>query len=303
MLINNTYSFNTKAQNKRVCSFGQIQPIHLFINAPKYEKNHSWASNAIKIIEIAKEKISNKESFLSLINFVSKEYGDFYKNSPSSFSRLSHDEDRSFFGSLRIKKDVTSTYISQKNRYSPYLKKFVSFVEKNGRLGETEIGSVKHKIKYHQTTLSTSLVLPNKKLNLIIFAKDKLTASEKAGAGNYLLKIEPPHPRNIKPVFKKINRIYNKIIENKEKLTSQNIKAITMDIANIHWLISQASPYCRGSAGIADVFCKALFESKGIQVSPYRANIDPNLEAFIQTLDEYKNNYKSFFSKPLYPIV
>lgn len=44
---------------------------------------------------------------------------------------------------------------------------------------------------------------------------------------------------------------------------------------------------------------KSLFESKGIQVSPYKKDINPNMEAFVMPVEKYMDEYENFFTSPL----
>jgi len=282
--------------NNRLIAFGQIKPEHLFIHAPKYDKNIAWANYTIDTIEKAKIKVQQKASFVSLINFIASEYNNFFKKN------LPGDSETQFFGKLRKEKSCIYTYIASKNRYAPYVKRAIAFVEKKGRLGETELCDNNHLVKYYKTFFKPSLSQNKRALSVIVFAKDKLSFQEKQAVGKFLLKIESPTYKSIKAVFKKIEPLYKIFVENKDALTPENIGTMTKEIAKIHWYLSQVTPFYRGSSGIADVFCKTLFESKGIQISRYKKNLDPNLEAYVFTLDEYTKEYKNFFKSPLVPI-
>lgn len=286
----NAIAFQHKNNNiKKDVSFGIIKPEHLFINSPKYGKDYKWAEHVIKIIEDSKTKIFQNEKFQNLIDSIADKYGKYFTQNKRS--------DNIYFGKLRTGPSCIITHIIHNKQYAPYVEKLINFVKKNGSDGETMVDSVNHKIKYHKFNLESG-----EKLNTIIFVTDDLFPCEKKLYGRYLLKIESPDYESIKPTFEKIEPIYKKIIDNKKELSSDNIEAITKEIAKIHWYLSQVTPYKRGSAGIADALCKTLFESKGIQVSAYKAGCDPNMEAYVNPLDEYTAKYHSFFTDNLKPI-
>lgn len=299
MQINNYQTFNSKE-----VAFGKIRPEHLFINSPGYDRNVDWANSTIDTIEIAKKKIQQNDSFNNLITFIAEKYHDFFatKARPKYdyFGTTNLNLD---FGKLRTDKSWYYTYITEKNRYAPYVEKFASFMKKNGinLLKKVKIGEGKHSAKYYQACLQRTFFF-DKGLSIITLAKDNLSLEEQQKVGKYLLRIDAPDCKAIAPTFKKIEPIYKKIIENKKSLTPENIETITKDVAQIHWYLSQAMPFRRGGAGITDALCKTLFESKGIQVSPYKPNIDPNMEAYVLKLEDYVNEYKNFFEKPLVPI-
>lgn len=268
-------------------SFGQILPEHLFINSQKYEKNQAWAFHVIDVLEQAKTKIDKNTKFGDLMNFISTGYGKFFAPSSNDYGRL------------RTKTQVVQTFISEKNRYSPYLKPLMTFANEEGASMYTDFSGNVHKSKVYKTYLKPNQRFFKTELSRLLLAKDKLSQSEIEIFGKHLLLLESVPPKSIKPTFKKIEPIYEEIKANNEELSPQNIQKLTKGIAKIHWYLSQLTPYCRGSAGIADAFAKTMFEAKGIQVSPYRPKIDPNLEAFTMTIEEYTQRYQSFFSKPL----
>lgn len=271
----------TNFQKNKEVRFGQIKPEHLFISLPMYEKNQTWAEKSIKIIENAKDKIKQKEPFESVMNFISEEYKSFGK----LFNNYS-------FGALRTEGLPIETMVSEKNSYAPYLHKLSTLPKKQGISRKINVNFVNFKalnftFNYKKT--------PFTKISLI---NEDLSSYYRQYYGNNLLIIQHPYgAAKIKKGLAEVKPLYNKIITNNQ----QNINEITQDAAKIHWLLSQTAPFYRGSAGIADIFCKSLFESKNIQVSPYKHNIDPNLEAFMQNIDEYTNNYQNFFQTTLKP--
>lgn len=93
----------------------------------------------------------------------------------------------------------------------------------------------------------------------------------------------------------------NRILELLEKvyleiLDENEYDQIVSKIARLHWWFSQATPYNRGSAAIAEAICQALLRYKGLnwEKIPYlMIDVDvlcePNLEEFIRI---YPNFYR-----------
>lgn len=101
-----------------------------------------------------------------------------------------------------------------------------------------------------------------------------------------------------------INEIFDQIKVLKRQIGSgmknkdNKTLAETVDkIAEIYWLISQAWPYKRGSAALADMMTKVIFDWLNIKISPWKKDINPNIEALINPLDDFKNTYASLFIK------
>ena len=72
---------------------------------------------------------------------------------------------------------------------------------------------------------------------------------------------------------------------------------ILRQVATMHWLLAHAMPYLRGSAGIADMFTKAVLDAKGIEVSPWKPGLAPDLEALVTPLPQFIQQYASYFEK------
>lgn len=297
MKIYSTQNFNIQ-QN----SFGLIKPEHLFINSKHYNRNLNWAKYAIENISHGKNEIRQNFSFEQLLHGVAQRYNDYFSNIEKPdmdyFGFTNYNE---LFGKPRSRRNLTC--VTRKNPYAPYVEKFQEFLKRNGstQLFKLDIYEEKHRVVSHQPTLEKSL-FRDLKLTKVFSVKDALTKFEQEKCGDLLLGILPPKTNKIPLVLKKIQPIYKNIIDNNASLTPENTAKITRDIARIHWYLSQIHPFVRGSAGIADIICKTLFEHKGIQVSKYKKNVDPNLEAFINNLEDYASKYKTFFEEPLKPI-
>lgn len=99
----------------------------------------------------------------------------------------------------------------------------------------------------------------------------------------------PEHfPMLFDAIEEKINRFLSEPTVSLEKTTQ--------DIAYIHWLFAQASPYHRGSAAVAKILVEALFQLRGFKISGWKT--EPDCEALISdTPEEYMMNYASFMTE------
>lgn len=66
-------------------------------------------------------------------------------------------------------------------------------------------------------------------------------------------------------------------------------------VAKIQWYIAQETPYLKGSDSIANLITKAIMYSYDLPISPLKAGISLDFEAFYQHLHEYVKNYPSYF--------
>ena len=286
-------NYQTNQRNSKQ-SFGQIRPKHLFINSYGFKKNIPWAESAIEIIEKSKEKISEGVSFGDLIDFVSKSYNKIYAGNTD-------------FGKPRD--GVWHTCITSKyDAYKGRLKNIIDTEETEIVVQDIYSWQYGSLAKAH--TMTAVLKNSNRKmeLNKIFLLKENpefgvhFEESPLWSNGDGMLVLSSPDIDVVKPVFEEVGLIYENILNKKEKPAKSVIEDISKEVGQIHWLISQTRPYGRGSAGIADILAKSIFEAKGIQVSSYKKDVNPNMEAFVLPMEKYSEEYKNFFSKPLRPI-
>ncbi len=279
-------------ENKNIY-FKQIRPQHLFINIKGFDKDDYWAFNSIKIINKTKENIQIFDDFSDFISHVAKKYHEFYLpkyQKPQNILYQNSDKD---FGVLRKRKNETwSTHIKKKGKHEPYREKLIKMIEERGCYKEGSSTS----------TMAYTYFLNQVGKKEIPLAKIYFKRFDYEPDIDYSIYVQSSPVESIEPTYKFVDKIFKKIMKNKKQLTPQNMEKIIEDVAQIQWFISQLRPYKRGSAGIADIISKVLFEYKGIQVSPYKRDINPNMEAYTLSLEEYKKEYKNFFSSPLIPI-
>ena len=83
-----------------------------------------------------------------------------------------------------------------------------------------------------------------------------------------------------------------------EKLTIDELKNAEDNIAQIHFIITNSLPFERGTAGIANILTRSLYEALGVKPPATKRKIALDLEAFCQPLDKYKQNWSLFFELP-----
>ena len=104
------------------------------------------------------------------------------------------------------------------------------------------------------------------------------------------------HPKKefIIPALKHANESYNKIVDAlkaQRYLTPETEK----EIAKLHFIITNALPFSRGTAGIANLLTRSLYKAFGIVLPATRENVSLDLEAFCNSLEEYQKNWKNYF--------
>lgn len=112
--------------------------------------------------------------------------------------------------------------------------------------------------------------------------------------------------KHISKIKRHIDKLYDEVVALREKMylgeiprDQENLESITKRIAEIHWWSVQGYIQSRGSAGISDMFSKAVFDSFGIKASRYKDNTDPTQEALTKTRNDFIETYKDLFNEAL----
>lgn len=268
MRINPTINISN---NKKNIYFKQIKPEYMFIKEFGFDMNYNWAEHCVKIINEATELIRENKPFNKVLKYITKAYGDYYNNADG-------------YGTIRGNGHCAVVFVEQTGKYGNYRKKLLKLV--NSDTNNKLLKSNKKRYYFQYKTKS------GKEISLSTISRIERPNTRKVDVFIYSTSGE-----NIKPMLKEASKIYDQIIQNKNSKTKSDIKTATQNIAKIHWLISQAWPYQRGSAGVIDVFSKALFESSGIQISAYREGVNPNLRAHSMPIDKYAKKYANFFER------
>ncbi len=99
---------------------------------------------------------------------------------------------------------------------------------------------------------------------------------------------------NIQRIWQHINLLLDATIKLKStENNSYKLNYILGLTAQIHWWITHAMPYRRGSAAVGDMLSKVILSYHNINTPYWKIGIAPDLEAFCTSLDIYIKNYCS----------
>ena len=110
-------------------------------------------------------------------------------------------------------------------------------------------------------------------------------------------------PANVIPeVVRAADQVFGKVRAMKEAIDSgsltRDVSSLRQAVdlaAEVYWLLSQAWPFQRGSAGIADLSTKVIFDRLGIEVPLFKTDRYPNIEALLSPIETFKAEYPSHF--------
>ena len=99
-----------------------------------------------------------------------------------------------------------------------------------------------------------------------------------------------------------ISDLYRDLHKNyiEKEATEQDLNTINKKIAEIRWILAHSTPWERGSDAISNTFIRSVYKAMGIKTSPLKRGISLDLEAYCTNLEEYKNNFSSYFRKSPY---
>jgi len=293
-------SINSNAQNQKP-SFGQIKPEHLFIRMHGYAKDFDWVDEMIDTINISKRKIINgKVDFRGILNFIAERYKFCFQSIKG----------KERFGIFRDSSIITPI---MHRRYTSYRDRVAEIIKEHGKKNESlewsscsfsfrKITSSQPKTKnipvkadsYRQYVYVDGERVPATTSYRIFDVDNKFEIiNNSQGKKEAFIWFHTP-PEFIPKLLKKANNLYLDIVECK----SSNVAKVTKKIGKLHWVLVQTCPFLRGSAGIADVLTKTLFESKNIQVSRWKKGIAPDLEVLTRPMNEYAKGYIHLFETP-----
>lgn len=284
MLISHV-GFNTIPYNKNKSAkpsqiyFKQVKPEHFFINIKGYAKDLEWGDAVSKIANESKWNVFN--SVKKEVESIGEKYSKFY----SEFTELP-------YGKLVDKGSRRgTTEIWKEWKYAPYYDKCVEKIETAKELDELTLAGSNSKYLSCQCQDK----IDDKKITLTQIFK---LASAKPKHASYSIYFIHPPLETSEALTNKAQTFLDELIPLKgKKLNKEEINTAYQKIGAIHWCLAQGMPFERGSAAIADIYTKSLFESLNIQTTPWKKGIAPDWEAFLTPMDEYSEKYKSFFSK------
>lgn len=101
-------------------------------------------------------------------------------------------------------------------------------------------------------------------------------------------------------VFERIKAIGKQLGRAEKKQGISLLNSLVLETAKIHWLLSHAWPYERGSGSTADMFTKVIFDTYGIKTPRWKNRTDPNIHALLTPeVEVFQNEYADLFEKNL----
>lgn len=288
-------------------AFRQIQPDYFFIKMEKYGKNAFWGNYMVNLVNFLKGNILAPASSLeNNLNKTARKYKVFYvTNYKKLWTKIPNEKVKGlppflrafFFGTKKRFYHIDFFGTLDKNgKYKEYYPKFEEKLETNlkelpiRRKRNTDFKDFK---KHDFLVYQAQNNIDNNKLVLTQLAY-KLLGNNQVDKSKIFL-IHPPL-KSKKILLNCASENFETLKQYKNKnLSEDDINIIYRKIGKIHWCLAQGMPFLRGSAAIAEVITKSLFESLRIQIKPWKNSFSPDLEAFIRSSDDYSNNYRSFF--------
>lgn len=276
-------------------SFGRITPNHLFIKHRGFQRDAHWAETMVATVEHSSAKIKRGLCFRAILDYIADKYQMYFMKKQGVIE----------FGNMRER--PISTPVG--GRYESY---FDAAKELATKQGEKDVVGIVPKrffrilrdnsegpqmeVKGDAHTMSISIkdkeIPLTRTFRVFKYPKGTKVAKNKNGESEMLI-WEHTKPEYLPDLLSHANFIYSKIM----KEQGSDLDKTVNNIAELHWLLCQIAPFNRGNAGIADLVTKSLFEAKSIQVSPWKKDVVPDLEALTTPLEVFKSRYASFFQK------
>ena len=104
----------------------------------------------------------------------------------------------------------------------------------------------------------------------------------------------------INNAFKYLDEIYTdfKIKFVEKDCHEEDMPEINKEIAKMRWILAHAMPWERGSDAIANVLMRAMYKAVGAKTYPLAKGVSLDLEAYCTELEDYQNNFATYFEKP-----
>jgi len=281
-----SYDNRKKLNNQSQISFKQVTPEHFFIKMSGYLPDYQWGKFVSNLANSAKKGVLKPISTVDAdLLRLSKKYHNY------KFTR-------EFWGGVDFG-TVKDSHHSD----------LFATVQKGAKYGEYHDPCQKI-LKDNEAKLTTRTILyPLLKATKLFKAfqiQNEVDGKEvvltqigyelKDGFPKQTLHLIHPPYNTAKILIEKSQKILNELKPYKsKKLTEEDTTKVYEKIGAIHWCLAQGMPFQRGSAALADVYTKSLFEALNIQTTPWKNGLAPDWEAFITPLDEYSKKYRSFF--------
>ena len=232
--------------------------------AERYGKDFDWAKSVVAMQNNALDRIKKGESFSSVIEGLAQDYRDI---------DLSRGVDEARVQGSGV---YRQNYYPDRNPKTP--------CKKGGQYGVY--------FERYQELVNSGKELP------LPYENAPMTRLERIDSRT----IEMVHPKGeyAPHAMKHVEKLHDRlkpIIENVQlgkNLSKTDIDTIQDTIAEIHYCLSHAMPWARGSNGIIDSYMRSLYKAVGLDVPALKENISLDLEAFCTDLDTFKQKWKNW---------
>lgn len=293
----NTIQNNTH-YNKQPISFKAITPEHLFIRINGFGRDEKWAKEMVDVIDISRKDIQKGQGNVrKLVNHVAKRYKEYFLKinktawfGCSRFGRITTPI-RGRYGGYTQRANALVDKISERvtttcpKRFIKIKKEFPERMESS----DFEIKADIHTMSYNSGGKSIPLTSTYR---IFGFPKGVEVHENDIGTNDAFL-WSHTDAELIPRLLEELQKVYQSILKAKD----ESVEEVTSKIAQFHWLFAQTAPFGRGSAGVADVLSKSLFEAKRIQVSPWVKDTAPDLEALTTPLENFREKYIDLFEE------
>jgi hypothetical protein len=106
--------------------------------------------------------------------------------------------------------------------------------------------------------------------------------------------------------FAEMNRVFEQLRSLKKQLDTgarqkndSSLRAVVDGVSDLYWIMSQAWPYGRGSAGVADLVAKLAFDWFDIRTPRWKDNENPNIIALLTPQQEFRSEYATMYAEDL----
>lgn len=289
---------NNSSYKKTPVAFKAITPEHLFIRINGFGRDEKWAKEMVDVVNISTKEIQKGQGNVrKLVNHVAKRYKEY-------FLKINKNDWFGCYRGGRISTPIRGRYGGYTQRANALVdqsseritttcpKRFINIKKEFPERMESSDFEIKadiHTMKYDAGKKPIPLTSTYR---IFGFPKGVEVHKNDIGTNDAFLWLHTD-AELIPRLMEELQKVYQSIVKAKDG----SIEEITSKIASFHWLFAQMTPFGRGSAGVADVLSKSLFEAKRIQVSPWVKDTAPDLEALTTPLENFREKYINLFEE------
>jgi len=229
-----------------------------------YGKNSHWASSALQTSQKTSVRIRAGEDFETILSSIADDY-----HYEAASRNIGYENNTGVRRGIKSRGSAHSWTDYDKTKYEEYYERFQNIYKLYGK----EKPSPYADVKITQVT-DYCMWHPNDEGGL--------------NSNTAIMHCRENYEK-ILPFIEKI--------KNGELLTDIELQNAKGYVAEIHYLLTNAMPYSRGSAGIADCLTRSFYDVLGLELPIVKKGLGLDLEAFCLNLDDYKKNWDSFFEE------